>query len=185
MGTQSDNQTVLEYQKRAVAFLESVVPADLNSEACQLVCQGRQKYKRYSGCADLAYAMYESLGLTHKNINRDIISTPQNEWIIGLNVSLLTSWKGVAQPFSGYEAIDGGDVLVCWSKADATDSHVACVEVCDPDNNYMVCAEYGQQTPQVGRRKLYKIPEVNRKKPWKIHIPLYKVLYACGVLNET
>lgn len=175
---------LIEYQKRAARFLEKVTPARIGSAACAIVAKRRhERNPRYSACADLAHAMYEALGLSHEAINRDDPSTVYNEWRMGLNVSLLAWWQDVARDpprtIEAWDAVDGGDVLICWGHPSGKDAHVVCV-IANHGDGTLSTAEYGQGRPTVGRLKVQTF-EGSARRPWKKWLPLADVLAACGV----
>jgi hypothetical protein len=157
-------------RKNAVSFLESTTPARYDSPEADRVGQRRQRDQHYSACADLAHAMYEALGLRSSHVNR------APSWRSGLNVSLLSTWPGVALPEVDWTAVDGGDVLIRWSFANGTDAHVVCVmsPVIDGKIN---TAEYGQARPTIGRQFSRAVSGEGR--PWQRWLPLPLVLEAC------
>jgi len=176
-------QTLIEARKRAVEFLEGVTPAVLGSPASWLVAQGRPEHNpTYSSCADLAHAMYEALGLKHRQINRDDPETIINEWRSGVNVARLASWPGVwhVAPTTPeeWQTVDGGDVLIRWARPDTRDAHVVCVIA--NHGSTLSTAEYGQARPGIGRlfeRRIWG----HEGRPWQRWLPLSYVLHACGV----
>lgn len=166
---------LIEARKRAVEILESVTPGSIGDSRVAAVCQGRERSKRYSGCADLAHYLYWELGLRGHNVNRED-SGNGRRWRVGLNVSLLAGWPGVARHApENLEGVDGGDVLICWSTPEAHDEHVVCVLAEHPDGTIST-AEYGQSAPKVGR--LFTRAKAPRRptRPWRIWLPLGSVL---------
>lgn len=170
----SEPYSVHEYRKRARAWLEAHAPADISSPRADDVCQGRQHYPNYSGCADLAHALLEALGSTSPKLNR------APTWRPGVNVSRLVSWPGaINRP--GYEplrasdlaGLDAGDVLIRWSKADTTDAHVVCVVAAHGDGTIST-AEYGQAPPTIGR--LFTRKTVGEGRPFRVWLPLPRAL---------
>lgn len=167
-----ESMIVHEYRKRAVTFLESVTPARYDSPEAHRVCQRRQLMRGYSGCADLAHAMFEALGLRGYHVNR------APTWRVGWNVSLLASWPGVSRTTIDWGAVDGGDVLIQWARPDTTDAHVVCVLASHADGT-LSTAEYGQAPPLIGRQCTRD--RSGGKRPWQVWLPLGAVLAASGV----
>jgi len=173
--------TLHEYRKRAVAILDRVTPADIKSWQCKEVCQGRyQSIKNYSGCADLAHYMYWELGLRHSRLNRD--DGAARRWKPGVNVGRIAYWLDarviVPGDITGL-SIDGGDVLIRWTKTDTSDAHVVCVTTEEPD--LVSTAEYGQARPGVGRIFTRQRKPLPGERPWQVWLPLGSVLAACGI----
>jgi hypothetical protein len=179
-----DSPLVHRYRKQAVAYLESVTPAEAGSSQDLAVCQGRtQQIKSYSGCADLAHAMYEALGLQHRRLNR------APAWRSRLNVSLLAGWSGATRPARpGLPGADGGDVLIRWSpkavadrlgKIYTWDAHIVCVMA--RDGEQLATAEFGQRLPLIGRQFVRPVVPAKSERPWQVWLPLPAVLEACGV----
>ena len=177
---------LIEYQKRAVAILETLTPARLGDRNDQTVTQGRSAWPKYSGCADLAHCMYELLGLKHPKINR------APNWQSGLNVTLLDTWYGAARPAPSaaeeWAQVDGGDVLIRWSsralakrlgKPYTWDAHVVCVMANLGDQ--LATAEFGQEAPLVGRQFLRSVVPPHGERPWQRWLPLAAVLETCNV----
>ncbi len=172
------------WRARAVEILKSVCPAQIDSEAAQRVCQGRQLWKGpppYSGCADLAHFLYRELGCFSPHVNREDLSTPQKEWRIGLNVNLLAEWPGVAQDVPPTKTIEpslvgAGDVIIRWNLPSTKDAHVQCILA--SYDGMVDIAHYGQARPQVGR--IAYCQNLSRGKRVHKWLPLELVLKACG-----
>lgn len=157
-------------RKEARAWLEAHCPAEIDSPAADAVCQGRQHWPKYSGCADLAHALLEALGSTSSQLNR------APHWVDQVNVSRLRLWPGaIKRP--GYAplraadlaGIDAGDVLIRWAKPDTTDAHVVCVVAAHGDGTIST-AEYGQAPPTIGR--LFTRQIVGEGRPFRVWLPL-------------
>lgn len=193
----TDSSLVHEYRLRAVAEIEAVCPAEIGTAKARAVCQGREHWHHYSGCADLYHYVLERLRLKNAHINRDDPATKDiNEWVCGVNVGRLVYWPGVAvasfgpvrpknnPPFRDLDIrgldVDGGDCLIRWSKPDTTDAHVVCVMARHADGT-LSTAEFGQARPIVGRLFQRTIVPGPRERPWKVWLPLPMILAACGV----
>lgn len=155
-------------RKRAVSFLEAVTPARYDSPEADRVGQRRQRWEQYSACGDLAHALYEHLGVRGQHVNR------APSWRVGRNVSLLADWPGVSTEEIDWTAVDGGDVLIRWSRADTTDAHVVCVMSPVTGDGRINTAEYGQARPTIGRQFLRSV--VGEGRPWQRWLPLDRVL---------
>lgn len=193
----TDSPLVHEYRKRAVAEIEAVCPAEIGSRQARAVCQGREHWHHYSGCADLYHYTLPRLGLRSPHINRDDPATKANEWIVGVNVGRLVYWPGVAvASFGAVRArnnpafgpldirgleVDGGDCLIRWSRPDTTDAHVVCVLARHDDDGTLSTAEFGQARPMVGRLFTRSIVPGPGQRPWRVWLPLPAILHACGV----
>lgn len=174
---------VHEYRKRLVEAWESVTPASMYSQEALDVCQGRQHYRGYSSCADLAHFGYHYIGLRSPHINR---TDGKQEWQPGVNVSRLAYWEDVCytrragkflQP--DWSQVDGGDVLIRWSDAQGLNAHVVCVLAVDVENGSISTAEYGQRAPEIGRLQWRSIVPGAGERPWQVWLPLARVLEAC------
>lgn len=142
-----DTLKILEFRKRAVAWLESVCRGNpgLNSPQHLEVKEGR-RVKIYSSCADLAHWMWFRLGIREPWINR----REHLGWEQGVNVSRIVTHS---EPYRG-QLLDGGDVIVIandWPKG--SDAHVICV-IDQPAANYLLTAESGLPGNGLQRRNL-------------------------------
>lgn len=178
----ADTRTDHEYRLRAVCYCETVTPARYDSTEAHQVCQRRQYQPGYSGCGDLAHAMFEALDLHNHTINRS------PGWRCGKNVSLLVGWEGVALGASAidWSRVDGGDVLIVRSHAPHVamardDSHVMVVLSCHPEDGLVTVAQYGQPKPTIGLQATKPIGPTVGSRPWQVWLPLPLVLRACGV----
>jgi len=117
--------------------------------------------KSYSSCGDLAHWLLFRMGCRSAFINRK----EHLGWHMGLNVAKLVG-ASVADDANETDRYAAGDVLIIWSKPDATDAHV--MVVLSHDANILTSAEYGQpggafrvhpwtNPGRIGQRKVHKV----------------------------
>jgi len=140
-----------------------------NDAVYRQVTEGRDvgaAQKNYSSCGDLAHWLLFRMGCRSLFVNRK----EHLGWRTGMNVSALAFCKLAEEPASD-DAYAAGDVLIIWSKADATDAHV--MVVLEHRAPKLVAAEYGQpggavrehlllEPLLVGHRKVHKVLRLMR-----------------------
>lgn len=122
--------------------------------------------KSYSSCGDLAHWLLFRLGSRASFINRK----EHRGWRPGANVSAL-AFSPVAEEAKDTDRYLAGDVLIIWSRPDATDAHV--MVALEHDGNTLTSGEYGQPGGKVcihqlvkpglvGQRKIHKVLRLTR-----------------------
>jgi hypothetical protein len=99
---------------------------------------------RYSSCGDLAHWLLMRLGVRSALVNRK----EHLGWAVGMNVARL-AYAPMARDSSNGDVYAPGDILVIWSKPDATNAHVQCVleherASATSGNGRLLAAEAGQ-----------------------------------------
>lgn len=135
----------------------------------QTVTEGRDVppfRKSYSSCGDLAHWLLFRLGSRLDLINRK----EHRGFRIGLNVSKL-AFSSLAEDAADDDVYEAGDILIIWSKPDATDAHV--MVVLAHRDNTLISGEYGQpggairthvmtRPRRIGNRKIQKLVRLRR-----------------------
>jgi len=140
-----------------------------NDAVYREVTEGRDvgaAQKNYSSCGDLAHWLLFRMGCRSPFVNRK----EHLGWRPGMNVSALAFCKLAEEPAPD-DVYGAGDILIIWSKPDATDAHVMVVLEHQPPK--LVSAEYGQpggavrehmllEPLLIGRRKVHKVLRLMR-----------------------
>lgn len=128
--------------------------------------------KSYSSCGDLAHWLLYRLGCRSTFLNRE----EHLGWRSGKNVSRL-AFSPLTEDAKTTDRYAAGDVLIIWSRDDATDAHVMVVldhlPGDDEESSVLSSAEYGQPGGKVvvhrssaplmiGRRKIRKVLRLMR-----------------------
>jgi hypothetical protein len=126
--------------------------------------------RTYSSCGDLAHWMLFRMGCRSPFVNRK----EHLGWRTGVNVSALAFCK-LADDSDATDVYAAGDILIIWSKPDATDAHV--MVVLDHQPPQLVTAEYGQPGGAIREHTLHAPLLVGHRK-------IHKVLRLTRVLSD-
>lgn len=142
-----------------------------NDAVYKSVTEGRDvgaQQQSYSSCGDLAHWLLYRLGSRERFINRK----EHLGWQSGLNVSKL-AFSPLTDDASAADVYLAGDILIIWSKPDATDAHV--MVVLEHEGQRLLSGEYGQPGGKVREHQLVQPGLVGTRKIHKV-LRLEKVL---------
>lgn len=142
---------------------------DEDDPVYQTVTEGRDVppfRKSYSSCGDLAHWLLFRLGSRLDLINRK----EHKGFKIGRNVSKL-AFSSLAENAADDDVYEAGDILIIWSKSDATDAHV--MVVLAHRDKTLISGEYGQpggairthvmkKPRRIGKRTIHKVLRLRR-----------------------
>lgn len=146
---------------------------DENDAVYQSVTEARDvgaQQRSYSSCGDLAHWLLYRMGSRAKFINRK----EHLGWQSGLNVSKL-AYSSLSEDAKETDIYQAGDILIIWSKPDATDAHV--MVVLEHQGSRLLCGEYGQPGGKVREHQLARPLLVGTRK-------IHRVLRFAKVLDD-